>query len=181
MDIDSNTSGPLLDSIAVLWNLYTVDLASFNEGLLSESLNAFDVYTYVIDSLQVLLHNAVHTLEAKVLASENDSDISPDQLLKSVDMITNDLVVDAKKALLEGLVALCHDLILCTIQEMVLVPCIETAAEENDRIPTSLSQLLNVKYFGTAALKAEVDAILMETSLEALAGRLDDIKLTPVS
>jgi hypothetical protein len=134
-----------------------------------------------MDSLQVLLHNAVHTLETKVLAAESDLDISPDQLLKSVVIIANDLAVDARKSLVEGLVALSHDLILCTIQEMVLVPCIETAAEESDRIPPSLSQLLNVKYFGTAALKAEVDAILMETSMEALAGRLDEIKLnTPV-
>lgn len=178
MDIDSNTTGPLLDSVGVLWNLYTVDLAAFNEGVLSESLNAFDVYTYVIDSLQVLLHNAVYTLEKQILDSESDADITPELLLKSVDTIANDLVIDAKKSLLEGLVALCHDLILCTIQEMVLLPCIETAAEEDNRIPSPLVQLLNVKYFGSAALKAEVDSILSETSLEALGGRLEDIKLS---
>ncbi len=175
VDIDSQSDGPLLECARVLWNLYTSDLASFNSGQLSESLTAYDVYTYELDSLQVLLHNAAYTLESAAMATL-EAELIPPHLLRLADDVTLKLFQDTKKSVVDGLVALSYDLIRCTVQEMIELPCVDVAIEHASRIPSALHNVLSTESLAEAAVKIQVESILRDVVSEFCSKRLSSIQ-----
>lgn len=162
VSVDDVSGGPLHDSAIILWNLYTTDLANINGGALSETLSAYEVYTYYLDSLQALLHNAIYTLEL-MASSLSDEGLTPDMMLGLVNDVTRDLIIDAQKSMVEGIIDLSHDLIRCTCQEIIEDPCLYLGPLFASKILAEISDALSIDNIIERTIQSDVRGILSKT------------------
>lgn len=159
--VDDMSNGLLRNCAHMLWNLYTTDLATVEGGALSDTLSAYDVYSYWLDSLQVLLHNAIYTFElmAKSLSEEG---ITPDMMLKLVDDVTIKLITDSQKSIIEGLNALSHDLVRCICQEIIEGPCLEIGPNFVSKIPAVIQESFNIENIIETTVDLQVKTALSQ-------------------
>lgn len=173
--VDDTANGLLKNCSTMLWDLYTTDLESINEGSLSESLSAYDVYTYWLDSLQVLLHNAIYTFEL-MANSLSDEGLTPEVLLGLVDDVTRKLLVDSHKSVFEGLNSLSHDLVRCTCQEVIEGPCLDIGPSFESKIPAVVSDVMNMENLIEETVEARVREELTQAIHEFVADQKRNIE-----
>lgn len=157
--VDDLSNGILSNCTHMLWNLYTTDLETINGGVLSETLSAYDVYTYWLDSLQILLHNALYTFEL-MANSLSDEVVTPDMMLDLVNEVTEKLITDSHKSIIEGINALSHDLVRCTFQEVLEGPCLDICTHSIPKIPAVVQDAMNIENLVERTIDEQVKAAL---------------------
>jgi hypothetical protein len=160
--VDDMAEGPLHNCASILWNLYTTDLASIHDGALSETLSAYDVYTYWLDALQALLHNAIYTFELSA-NSLSEEGLTPGMMLDLVNDVTSKLLIDAQKSLVDGLIFLSHDLIRCTCQEMIEGPCLDLGPNFAAKIPVKTRDFLHIDSLIEVSVTSQIGDVLSRT------------------